>query len=134
TGPKECGMAEALRSGVYHVAYAKASGEILASARMIQQDGPEQLWDIPGARRFWIHGDFNRRNAIAFAEQVADQYRHPSVHIQPGDIVLDVGADYGSVTWRALESGAKKVVAIEIDPTKWECLRRTFSREIADGR
>ena len=132
--PKECNMAEAVRSVGYLGRYDAAETRIASSARMIQRDGDLQLWDIPGARQFWIYQDFQRRNATTFAEQVADQYGHPDVHVQPGDIVLDVGADFGSVTWRALQSGAQKVVAIEIAPQKWECLKRTFAKEIAEGR
>ncbi len=132
--PRECSMAEAVRSVGYAAKYTAAEQRIAASARMVERDGDLQLWDIPGARPFWLCHDFQSANAITFAEQVADQYSHPAVHLQRGDIVLDVGADFGSVTWRALQSGAQKVVAIEIAPQKWECLKRTFAREIAEGR
>ncbi len=81
---------------------------------------------------FWEHSI--KMNALAFAEQAALQYWHPSVHFQPGDIVLDVGADYGSVTFEALRAGAQKVIAIEIAPQKWPCLERTFAKEISEGR
>jgi FkbM family methyltransferase len=101
---------------------------------MVRQDGALQLWDVPGLRQFWIHGTFDKMNAVAFAEQAAGQYWHPSVHFQPGDIVLDVGADYGSVTSEALRSGAQKVIMIEIAPEKWPCLERTFAKEIAEQR
>jgi FkbM family methyltransferase len=85
-------------------------------------------------REFWVLGAFDKMNALAFAEQAALQYWHPSVHFQPGDIVLDVGADYGSVTFEALRAGAQKVIAIEIAPEKWPCLERTFAKEISEGR
>src|SRR5690349_7452132 len=85
--PQQCsGIREALRSGEYMMAYNEANDRILGSAKMLRQEGKLQLWDVPGARPFWIYETFNSRNAMAFAEQVADQYRHPSVHIQPGDI------------------------------------------------
>jgi FkbM family methyltransferase len=101
---------------------------------MVRQDGALQLWNVPSMRQFWIHGTFDKMNAGAFAEQAAGQYWHPSVHFQPGDIVLDVGADYGSVTFEALRAGAQKVIAIEIAPQKWPCLERTFAKEIAEQR
>lgn len=101
---------------------------------MVAQQGELGLWDVPGARPFWIRGAFTESNTVAFSEQVADNYRHERVHIRAGDIVLDCGADYGGVTWKALESGASKVVAIEIDPGKIACLNRTFAKEIAAGR
>jgi FkbM family methyltransferase len=130
----ECGLVEALRTTEYKRRFEAAHKRILASARLVETDGDLQLWDVPGARRFWLYKQFDKLNALAFAEQVAEQYWHPAVHVQPGDIVLDCGADYGSVTSYALRAGAKKVVAIEIAPEKIPCLNRTFAKEIAEGR
>ena len=130
----QCNPAETVRSVAYHRQWNRIHQQILSSSRMVRQDGALELWDVPGMRQFWIAGAFDKMNALAFAEQVAGQYWHPSVHFQPGDIVLDVGADYGSVTFEALQAGAQKVIAIEIAPEKWKCLERTFAKEIADGR
>lgn len=134
TGEKQCTLAETLRSARYFQELQAARSRIAGSARMVERDGELQLWEVPGARRFWLYRKFDGQNAFTFAEQVARQYDHPDVHVKRGDIVLDCGADYGSVTWRALEAGASKVVAIEIAPEKWTCLNRTFAREIAEGR
>ncbi len=130
----QCNASEMMRSFAYDREWNRVHKRILDSVRMMRQDGPLQLWDVPGMRPFWIAGTFDKMNALAFAEQAAGQYWHPNVHFQPGDIVLDVGADYGSVTFEALRAGAKTVVAIEIAPAKWECLERTFAKEIAEGR
>jgi len=130
----QCNMQEMVRSTAYLQEWKRRNSQIVASARMVQQDGKLQLWDVPGMRQFWLNGEFNSMNALAFAEQAAGQYWHPAVHFQPGDIVLDVGADYGAVTFEALQAGAKKVIAIEVDPQKWPCLERTFAKEIAEGR
>jgi FkbM family methyltransferase len=131
---KQCNVMETMRSVAYAGNYQKAFQRIQASARIVAEDGDLRLWDIPGERQFWLPGNLGRRNIITFGEQAAGNYWHPSVHINRGDIVLDVGADYGSVTWQALRSGAQKVIAIEIAPQKWPCLKRTFAKEIADGR
>jgi FkbM family methyltransferase len=48
--------------------------------------------------------------------------------------VLDCGANLGTFTLRALNRGAGKVVAIEINPDYAEALRRTFAKEVAEGR
>jgi len=130
----QCNAAETVRSVAYHRKWNRVHEQIAGGARMLRAENGMQLWDVPGMREFWIHGTFDRMNGIAFAEQAAGQYWHPSVHIQPGDIVFDVGADYGSVTFEALAAGARKVVAVEVAPYKWECLERTFAKEIADGR
>ena len=133
-GKTQCGAVELARSVTYHKEWVDAGNRILASARMVRQDGDLQLWDVPGMRQFWIRGSMGKLNALAFAEQAAGQYWHPSIHIRPGDIVLDVGADFGSVASQALRAGAAQVVAIEIAPDKWRCLERTFAKEIAEGR
>ena len=130
----ECKLPEIIRSAAYHQERSNAHQQILRSARLIQRVGAYELWDIPGMRQFWIPGAFTRQTALVFSEQAARQYWHPSVHFQPGDVVLDVGADTGEVTFEALQAGAKKVVAVEIDPEKWPCLERTFADEISVGR
>jgi len=133
-GSTQCNATEMVHSAAYHKEWRRLHDQIAASARMVRQDGALQLWDVPGMRQFWITGTFDDMNSLAFAEQAAGQYWHPSVHFQQGDIVLDVGADFGSVTFEALQAGAQKVIAIEVDPAKWPCLERTFAKEIAEGR
>ncbi len=130
----ECGLRETMRMKGFLNRLGDANKQIMASRRLLKAEGDLQLWDVPGARSFWLYRKFDKQNAFAFAEQVADEYWHPAVHVQPGDIVLDCGADYGSVTWNALRAGASKVVAIEIAPEKIPCLNRTFAKEISEGR
>lgn len=125
---------ETVRSVAYYRKWERIHQRIVGSARRVRQEGALQLWDVPDLGQFWIRGTLTKWNSLAFAEQAAGQYWHPSVHFQPGDIVLDVGADYGSVTLKALQAGAKKVIAIEIAPEKWPCLERTFAKEIGEQR
>ncbi|HEV3332844.1 MAG TPA: FkbM family methyltransferase [Bryobacteraceae bacterium] len=68
------------------------------------------------------------------AEQETQIYGDHVRGVRPGDIVLDCGADIGVFTRSALFRGAKLVVAIEPAPPNVESLRRTFAREIAEGR
>jgi FkbM family methyltransferase len=65
------------------------------------------------------------------AEQARDIY---GKRIRPGDIVLDVGANVGVFTRKALNAGASKVIAMEPAPENLECLRRTFEPEIRELR
>jgi FkbM family methyltransferase len=59
---------------------------------------------------------------------------HPDHTVQTGDLVLDCGAHAGVFTSLALEFGATRVISVEPHPVRAECLRRTFSSEIAAGR
>jgi len=68
------------------------------------------------------------------AEQETEIYGDAIDGVRPGDIVLDCGADIGVYTRTALFRGARLVVAIEPAPASVEALRRTFQREIAEGR
>jgi len=88
-------------------------------------------------RSFWIRKDglMNGRDLLAFvlAEEEWIMNAAPDM-LRPGDVVVDIGAHIGTFGDDALRRGASKVVMIEPDPTNVECIRRNFSREIADGR
>lgn len=90
----------------------------------------------PGGRYFWAQRLSGRVHGFGWllAEHHWAQESSPETHVRKGDIVLDAGAHIGVFTWRALEAGAAKVIAIEPDPTNLECLRRNFPKEIAEGR
>src|SRR5262245_33643427 len=66
-------------------------------------------------------------------EQAFDIYAISRM-VRQGDIVLDCGANYGAYSRKVLERGAAKVVAIEPDPVCVIALRKTFAKEIAEGR
>jgi FkbM family methyltransferase len=84
---------------------------------------------------FWIpKGADPRFLSGVLAEQVRDVYGKGKHAVQPGDIVLDCGANIGAFTHKALQSGARLVIAVEISPATAECLRRNFAREIEAGR
>ncbi len=67
-------------------------------------------------------------------EMAVEAYGGEAEGVREGDVVLDCGANVGTFTRTALEAGASKVVAFEIDPRNAECLRRNFQKEAAEGR
>jgi FkbM family methyltransferase len=116
-------------------AVARFSKSIRRASELIEKDGNGfQLWQTPYGS-YWIVGDSIGGTCWLLAEQKADIYRADSpLGIREGDIVLDCGAHYGVFVRKALDLGAAVVVAIEVAPENAECLRRTFSAEIAQGR
>lgn len=97
----------------------------------VREDGALQLWSTPQGE-FWYIGAPTEADAFVLAEEQVDLYR--TARMAPGSIVLDCGANYGTFTRRALNRGAAKVVAIEINPEAQAALRRTFANEIREGR
>jgi FkbM family methyltransferase len=72
--------------------------------------------------------------AHLLAEQERGIYGSGDSGVRPGDVVLDCGAHVGVYTRKALDSGARLVVAIEPAPENVKCLRYNFSAEITQGR
>ena len=97
----------------------------------VRRDGKFELWSTPQGE-FWYPGPFTDLDAFVLAEEEFDIYR--TYRIKPGAFVLDCGANVGTFTRRALNRGAAKVIAIEINPDSAEALRRTFAKEVGEGR
>jgi FkbM family methyltransferase len=96
-------------------------------------------WAVPGFREFWIprNGtDLDGKGLLSYLlgdhAVLAERLRDSGV--RTGDIVLDVGAHVGAFADRALQRGARKVIAMEPDPLNRECLVRNFASEIAAQR
>jgi len=68
------------------------------------------------------------------AEQELDIYGTGAIGVQAGDVVLDCGANIGVFTRKALDKGARTVIAIEPAPENLACFRRNFAREIETGQ
>jgi len=83
---------------------------------------------------FWIPALTRTALPSLIYQQKVGIYTSGPTPVRPGDIVLDGGAHVGLFTRAALDAGAKVVIAIEPAPENIYCLRRNFSREIADGR
>ncbi len=109
--------------------------EMVARNLLIERDSTGiELWDTPSGR-FWIPSGSEAVLPILLAQQASGVYELPGrVEIKKGDTVFDCGAHIGVFTREALIQGAALVVAIEPSPLNLECLRRSFVKEIADGR
>jgi FkbM family methyltransferase len=68
------------------------------------------------------------------AEQSMRVYGDGPRRVQPGDVVIDCGANVGTFTREALNAGAAKVISVEPSEGNVESLRRNFAAEIAAGR
>jgi FkbM family methyltransferase len=101
------------------------------------QQGPEPCpvyWQTPMGG-FWGRTDEQPMLSHLVREQlVSNIYQRDPVAVRKGDVVLDVGGHLGTFSRAALERGARLVVAFEPEPTNAACFKRTFEREIADGR
>jgi FkbM family methyltransferase len=111
----------------------QASTEIYTSSKLLKAtpDGLE-LWQTKRGL-YWVPSTIMSFFNI-LAEQEIGIYGAAEFRVQPGEVVLDCGANVGVFTREALMAGAGLVVAVEPVPIKTECLRRSFEREIADGK
>jgi FkbM family methyltransferase len=129
-----CPFKEAVKSADNLDREIKIKDRILHASRLLEKDpAGYHLWDTPQGR-YWIPKGDDYVLAFNLAEQERRIYGTGARSVQPGDIVLDCGANVGVFTRVALDAGAKQVVAIEFAPDNLECLRRNFAEEIKDGR
>ncbi len=77
-------------------------------------------WQTPFGE-FWAPVGTDMR--FLLAEQSLDVYGTAELGVQPGDLVLDCGANVGTFTRKALTAGAERVIAIEPSPRNVYCLR-----------
>lgn len=103
------------------------------TTRLVRRDPAGfELWDTANGQIWTPKGD----GILPFllAQQEMKIYGTGARGVQPGDVVLDCGANIGMFTKTALASGARVVVAIEPAPATLECLRRNLEMEIAQRR
>jgi FkbM family methyltransferase len=131
---KICSVSEALKSEDNEKRQTALKDQILAASKMMQEDpAGYQLWETPH-RRYWIPKGSRWVLPFNLAEQERKIYGTDAQSAQPGDIVLDCGANIGVTVQQWLQAGAKKIIAIEPAPENIECLRRNFPSEIASGQ
>jgi len=101
--------------------------------RLVRREGPLTLWQTAGGE-YWVPSADEGILPILQSQTARGIYWTGALDVQPGDVVLDVGAYVGTYTRHALERGAKLVIAIEPSPISVECLRRNLAGEIAAGK
>ena len=129
-----CSLAEVFQGARQHYHQQRIADSTRKSCRLIEKDaGGHSLWETP-LGRFWVPAGSEQVLPVLVAQQQMDIYGQPGRGVRPGDAVLDCGAHVGVFTRKALDGGAKLVVAIEPAPVNVECLRRNFIQEISQGR
>ena len=128
-----CSLASSLNAHEELLRFTKYKDELnVLSPVILREPSGFELVNTPRGQ-YW-----NSRHeplmGFLLAEQETEIYGDAIDGVRPGDIVLDCGADIGVDTRTALFRGARLVVAIEPAPASVEALRRTFQREIAEGR
>jgi FkbM family methyltransferase len=127
-----CSFRDTLNSHELLLAEDRIANEIGAASHPIQEDPAGfELMQTPRGLFWTVKNDKFLR--FTLAEQDLQIYGTEG-GVQPGDVVLDCGANVGTFTRTALARGARLVVAIEPTPSTVESLRRNFAPEIAAGR
>jgi FkbM family methyltransferase len=110
------------------------SDRLARASRLLETDARGfKRWDTTHGI-FWVPANSEEAVAYDLAEQERDIYGKGETGVHAGDVVLDCGANIGVFTRKALDLGARRVIAIEPAPENVECLRRNFAAEIAQGR
>ena len=129
----QCTFSRAINAGRFGEDRMRRWAAIRASAQRIQSDENYSLWRTRDGD-FWIPNRNTDALAYNLAEQEQDVYGRGVMGVRSGDVVLDGGANVGVFTRKALNAGARTVVAVEPAPENVESLRRNFAQEIASGR
>jgi FkbM family methyltransferase len=104
--------------------------------------GSQRLLRFNGLHDIWFPIN-TQVSAEMWSEYLAVFWNHPAnahryvshgTPIVAGDICLDCGACEGTFSLQALEAGAGKVVCLEPSTEMVDCVKKTLSRPIDEGR
>lgn len=129
-----CPLANAVKSDENLKTQIRYKDEILYASKLVQTDpAGYKLYDTPDGP-YWIPVGSEYVLPFNLAEEKRDIYGTGKRAVQPGDTVLDCGANVGVFVRKSLRRGAAKIIAIEPAPENLECLRRNYRQEIEQGR
>ena len=126
----------ALRHEAQDRAMEREVARLRQASRMVERDpAGYEKWDTPRGA-FWIPSRKIAGDALLemLAEEALEIYGHGPAGVNPGDVVLDCGANVGTFVREALAAGAQRVIASEPTAANLECLRRNCPEALADGR
>src|SRR5271169_1384476 len=117
-----CPFQKAVRSFDTNLRRKNAGRQLNHEKRLMAKDASFHQWETPMGR-YWVPARNDDTLVLNLAEQATKVYGDGRDGVQPGDVVLDCGANVGVFTHEALADGARLVVAIEPAPENVECLR-----------
>jgi len=128
-----CSLAAAMAGGWHTVETLLHNDVFFLTSRIIDRDPAGYvLWHTAGGDYWAPEKDYSLFYVLAELE--LEPYAEDRPDALRGRVVLDCGAHLGVFTRQALAAGAAEVIAIEPGPPQVYCLRRTFAKEIAEGR
>jgi FkbM family methyltransferase len=128
-----CTLATATGAQQALVDQESAKNRLLAASKVVAQDAGLLHYTTPQGD-YWIPAGSKYSLFWNMAEMDRRIYGAGIWAVQEGDVVLDCGANVGTFARLAFQDRAAKVIAIEPAPENLECLRRTFPKEIAEGK
>jgi FkbM family methyltransferase len=129
-----CSLSESLEGVRLSEFQASESERLNKTAHVISVDPKGfKLWETAHGT-YWEPANSEEAVAYDLAEQEREIYGVGEMGVHAGDVVLDCGANVGVFTRKALDLGARLVIAIEPAPENVECLRRNFAKEVSEGR
>jgi FkbM family methyltransferase len=128
-----CGLTACLDAARITRGQIKTQNDITKQSKVVQRDGELTLVATPHGE-WWTSAESLTGLYLEIAEQVHDIYGTGDAGVRKGDIVLDCGANIGIFVRKALDRGARRVIAIEPVPITAEALQRNFAAEVASGR
>lgn len=128
-----CSLAQGLASIPTTTRLYRTCAWLRATSHVVQRDAAGYVrWQTP-VGTYWAP-DKDDSIFMVLAELEQDPYELAALGRCRNAVVLDCGAHLGLYTRKALEAGARLVVAIDPGAKQMACIRRNFSAEIAAGR